>query len=109
MSDPHETITITIRVDGDAALVEVSGELDLHAAGDLTRAIAPVLDASPSTIGIDARGLTFADSAGLRALLQARADAEQRGITLRLTHLSEALDRLLEITGLRAILHDPVT
>jgi anti-anti-sigma factor len=109
MNDAHESITVTTHVEGESATIELAGELDLHAAGQLSEAIAEVLEASPSTVGIDARGLTFADSAGLRALLQGRSDAESRGITLRLTHLSEALDRLLDMTGLRKILHDPVT
>jgi anti-anti-sigma factor len=109
MSDAHDSITITTHVDGDSATIELAGELDLHAAGQLSEAITEVLEASPSTIGIDARGLTFADSGGLRELLQGRSDAESRGTTLRLTHLSEALDRLLDMTGLRKILHDPVT
>jgi anti-anti-sigma factor len=61
----------------------------------------PNLAARPE---IDAAGLTFADSAGLRALLVAHSDAGQRGVTLRLSRVSEQLDRLLEMTGLRETL-----
>jgi anti-sigma B factor antagonist len=109
MSDPQESITITTRRDGDSAVIEVSGELDLHSSGDLASAISLVLDDSPSDIGIDAGGLSFADSAGLRALLLARNDAEAQGVPLRLTKVSDPLDRLLEMTGLREILGVPIT
>ena len=109
MSDLDESITITTRRDGDTAVVVLSGELDLHSSGDLTAAITRALDDTPREIGIDARGLSFADSAGLRALLLARSDAEERGVALRLTHVSDPLDRLLEMTGLREILGVAVT
>jgi anti-anti-sigma factor len=109
MSEPLESITVTTRRDGDTAVVELSGELDLHSSGELTATLTRVLASSPATIGIDARGLSFADSAGLRALLLARNDAEERGVTLRLTHVSDPLDRLLEMTGLREVLGVPAT
>jgi anti-anti-sigma factor len=109
MSESQDSITVTTYRQGDAAVVELAGELDLHSSGDLTVAIGRLLDDDPRTIQIDARGLTFADSAGLRALLLARAEAEQRGVTLRLTQASAPLDRLLEMTGLREILGLGVT
>jgi len=109
MSDPQESISITTRREGDMAVVEVSGELDLHSSSDLANAISQALDASPSEIGIDAAGLSFADSAGLRALLLARNDAEARGVPLRLVKVSDPLGRLLEMTGLREILGVPIT
>jgi anti-anti-sigma factor len=108
MSEPQESITVTTRQDGDTAVIELTGELDMHSSPVLTTAVAAALDSSPTTIGIDARGLSFADSAGLRSLLLARTHADERGVTLRVTHVSEPLDRLLEITGLREILGVPV-
>lgn len=109
MSESQDSITVTTNRQGDATVVELAGELDLHSSADLTVAIERLLDDDPGTIQIDARGLTFADSAGLRALLLARAEAEQRGVTLRLTQASAPLDRLLEMTGLREILGLGVT
>ena len=106
MSDPQEPITVTTRVDQGAALISLTGELDLHSSGVLGEAMDEVLAASPapSAIDVDASGLSFADSAGLRALLVAHNDAGQRGVTLRLTRVSDQLDRLLEMTGLRETL-----
>jgi anti-anti-sigma factor len=109
MSDPDETITITTRRDGDTVVVTVVGELDMHSAAVLASALTTALDGSPREIDIDGRGLSFADSAGLRSLLMARDEAEARGVLLRLTHVSDPLDRLLEMTGLREILGVPTT
>ena len=74
MSDPQEPITVTTRFDQGAALIALTGELDLHSSGVLGEAMDEVLAASPapSAIDLDASGLSFADSAGLRALLLAR-------------------------------------
>jgi anti-anti-sigma factor len=111
MSDPQEPITVTTRFDQGAALIELSGELDLHSSGVLGEAMGDVLAASPppTTIDVDASGLSFADSAGLRALLLARNDASDRGIGFRVSRVSEPLGRLLEMTGLREILGVPVS
>jgi anti-sigma B factor antagonist len=101
MSDSQESIVIATRRDGAKAIVELSGELDLHSSPQLSAVVDDLLAGSPSVVEIDAGGLSFADSAGLRALLVAHSDATQRGVTLRLSRVSDQLDRLLEMTGLR--------
>jgi anti-sigma B factor antagonist len=109
MSDPQEPITVSTRWDDRTALIALSGELDLHSSGELGTAVADVLAQSPTAIEIDAVGLSFADSAGLRALLVARNDASDHGVALRVIRVSDPLGRLLEMTGLREILGVPVT
>ena len=109
MTDPDETLTITTRRDAATTVVILSGELDMHSSELLSAALETVLGGGSDEIGIDARGLTFTDSAGLRSLLVARDAADEAGVLLRLTHVSEHLDRLLEITGLREVLGVPVT
>jgi anti-sigma B factor antagonist len=107
MSEPDTTMTITTQHNGDTVVVTLAGELDMHSAVDLAVAVSSALDGSPRAVDIDARGLSFTDSAGLRALLVARGDADDRGVTLRVTHVSDNLDRLLEMTGLRETLGVP--
>jgi anti-sigma B factor antagonist len=99
-----DPLSITVDRRGDTALLAVAGELDLHTSDQLTQAVGHALDTAPAAVELDASGLSFADSAGLRALLVARDDAQRRGATLRLTAVSEPLDRLLEMTGLRDVL-----
>jgi anti-anti-sigma factor len=104
MTHPDETMTITTRRTGDTTAVVLSGELDMHSCEQLATALAAALDDSPKEIGVDARELSFTDSAGLRALLVARDAAAADGVVLRLTHVSDHLDRLLDMTGLREVL-----
>jgi anti-anti-sigma factor len=108
MSDAQEPITVTTRVDQGVAHIGLTGELDLHSSGELSTAVEEVLAGGPTGIDVDASGLSFADSAGLRALLLARNEATERGIGFRVSRVSEPLGRLLEMTGLREILGAPV-
>jgi anti-anti-sigma factor len=105
MIDPHgDVLTLSVERRGTTALVVMSGELDLHSCERLTDAVARTLDTAPRAVEIDAGAVGFADSAGLRALLLARADAERHGATLRLTAVSPQLDRVLSLTGLQEFL-----
>lgn len=101
MTDSHDPMTISTAHDGDAVVIALDGELDMHSSELLATTVADALSAGPSGIDIDAGQLSFADSAGLRALLSAREAAEQRGVRLRLVSVSSALGRLLDMTGLR--------
>lgn len=107
MTDPQEPMTITRSRTADTVLVALIGELDLHSSELLAATVDDALNDSPRVVEIDAGDLTFADSAGLRALLSARESAEQRGIVLRLGRTSPALGRLLDMTGLRDLFEVP--
>jgi anti-sigma B factor antagonist len=109
MSDPQESIIVSTRWEESRAIIELSGELDLHSSPQLGSAVEDALGRSATAVEIDAATLSFADSAGLRALLLARSDADERGVPLKLTRVSEPLRRLLEMTGLREALGVPVT
>ena len=101
---PDQVVEVSARREGTGAVVEVAGELDLHGADRLSAVVADVLAEGVTAVDIDARELTFIDSGGIRAILLARADAQSRGITLRLSEVSPAVRRILEIAGADAIL-----
>lgn len=91
MSQPDDALTIATRRDGDTAVVILSGELDMHSSERLSTALATVLDGLPQAVEVDASGLSFTDSAGLRALLVARDEAEAKDVSLRLAQVSDLL------------------
>jgi anti-sigma B factor antagonist len=101
MGEPQESLLIATRREGGTAIVELVGELDLYGSPKLVAAVSDLLADRPSAVVVDASALTFADSAGLRAFLIARKDADAAGATFSLTRVSEPLDRVLEMTGLR--------
>lgn len=103
MTENQETMSATTRPDGDTVVIELVGELDLHSSELLATAVAEALEVSPDHIAIDAEALSFADSAGLRALLSAREAAGRRDVALRIVRASPPLGRLLDMTGLREV------
>jgi anti-sigma B factor antagonist len=107
MTDSQDPMTISTDHDGDVVVIALDGELDMHSSELLATTVAEALSTGPSAIDIDAAGLSFADSAGLRALLGAREAAEQSGVRLRLVSVSSALGRLLDMTGLREVFGAP--
>jgi anti-sigma B factor antagonist len=107
MTDPQEPMTVTTSRTGTTTVVALAGELDLHSSELLSAAVEDALGDPSPVVEIDAGDLTFADSAGLRALLSAREAAEQQGVALRLGRISPALGRLLDMTGLREVFEVP--
>jgi len=92
-------LTVTCRDDAGAMLVTVRGELDI-ASVELVEAA--IIERRPlqGRLRLDLSGVSFFDSSGVRALLQARRVAiEDTGRTVELVATSEAVRRVLEMTG----------
>jgi anti-sigma B factor antagonist len=100
------SFSVSTRRDGSRGVVALVGELDLHTAGELTTAVSGLLQQKVTRVEVDAGDLSFADSAGLRAVLMARAAAEDAGATFGVTVVSASVERLIEITGLSDLLVD---
>jgi anti-anti-sigma factor len=106
---PTETqvLVISSRREGSRAVVVLGGELDLHGSDRLTAEVQRVLNDDSGEVvrvEIDARELTFADSAGLRAVLLARAEAQTTGVKFRVTSVSPSVERVIEMAGLTDVL-----
>lgn len=82
-------------------MMTVCGELDLAGVALFRAAVAEHDD---QQVEVDLRELTFVDSTGLRALLEAR----QANPGLRHVNPSPQLRRLAELTGTAALLFDHV-
>jgi len=94
---------IQVAHNGQATRIAPAGELDIATTPALEQAIA---DASVpgSALVLDLRGLTFMDSTGLRTLAQTNARAEEDGFTLEIWRGPRQIERVLEISGLGALL-----
>jgi anti-anti-sigma factor len=97
-------LSIESTLEGEAAKVRLSGELDLDGAGAIGDAIAQITNGPVRSVVIDAGGLSFLDSSGLRALLTAREKVLATGASFQLTETSGAVDRVLDMTGTRSLL-----
>jgi anti-anti-sigma factor len=89
---------------GDVATVHVVGEIDLSTSTRLNRELDMVLDRAPARLRIDLSETTFMDTTGVAVLLKARRRALELGCRLTVSSSSPAITRLLEVTGVTALL-----
>jgi anti-sigma B factor antagonist len=91
------------RTDAGLAVLTISGEHDLSTAPNLRRRLDSLLDEGAITI-IDLSPATFIDSSILGVILDGRRRAADRNVGFAVVHSNGAdgVDRVLEITGLRA-------
>ena len=86
---------------GDAYHVEPIGELDIATAERLEQELRTAQDSDAATIVLDLSGLSFMDSTGLRVVLDCNDRCGGDGGRLRVIAGSPAVERLLDIVGLR--------
>jgi anti-anti-sigma factor len=82
----------------------VRGELDLHTEGDLRRCLAPLVDVAGSTVIVDLCGAPFVDSTSLDTLTASARRLRAGGGELVVASDDPRLRRLLELTGLLALM-----
>ncbi|WP_165974341.1 STAS domain-containing protein [Nonomuraea deserti] len=82
-------------------VLTLNGELDLYTAPRLLAAVDDALAAgSPVNLLVDAGALTFCDSHGLEALLEAQGKVARAGGNMELGHVNGRLRRVLDLSGL---------
>ena len=89
---------------GSSAHIAPCGELDIATTPELEQALADAKADGVAEIVLDLRELSFMDSTGLRALAQANTRAETSGVSLAIIRGPRQIERVLEISGLRALL-----
>jgi anti-sigma B factor antagonist len=91
------------RTDRGFAVLTISGEHDLSTAPTLRRRLGGLLDERTPTV-VDLSPATFIDSSILGVILDGRRRAAEAEVGFAVAHStgSDAIDRVLEVTGLRA-------
>jgi anti-sigma B factor antagonist len=80
------------------SVVAVHGEVDLHTAPKVHYAIERG-SAGVKAVIVDMSGIAFMDSTALSTLMRAKESLEEKGISLRLTTPSGAVERIFAVTG----------
>ena len=80
------------------SVVAVRGEVDLHTAPKVQYAIERGSEGVKAVV-VDMSGVAFMDSTALSTLMRAKESLEDKGISLRLTTLSGAVERIFAVTG----------
>ena len=93
-----------IRTDGDRAVVEVAGEVDMATAPELLDAVVAMHNASGQDVTVDLRGVTFMDSRGVATLVMAHRHLAANHCRLRIAHARPGVAKVLDVTGVSAYL-----
>jgi anti-sigma B factor antagonist len=90
------------RNDSGLAVLTISGEHDLSTAPNLRRRLDNLLEEGTATV-VDLSPATFIDSSILGVILDGRRRATDMGIGYAVVHANgaDAVDRVLDVTGLR--------
>lgn len=87
-------------VTGDAVWLQITGDLDLGTARDLSFALGDAERDNPGIVGLELSGVEFADVTALRIFVAAARRARLKGRRFVLAHPSQAVCRMLAITSL---------
>jgi anti-sigma B factor antagonist len=91
---------LTSSTDGDGSRIVVRGELDAYRGPELEAVLEDHLGARRRPIIIDASGITFVDSGGLRVLVDTDDQLREEGSELHLADPSPQVLRMLRYTEL---------
>jgi anti-sigma B factor antagonist len=81
-------------------VVPLKGEIDLHVSPTVTTALNEVIDKKPERLVVDLSEVSYIDSAGLAALIQAMQKMEGYGGKFMLSGLQETVRSIFEISRL---------
>jgi anti-sigma B factor antagonist len=90
---------VDVHRNGAAAVVAVSGELDLASGPELEAQLDQLTGPDVQLVVIDLRGLDFMDSTGLSILVRAHQRLAGEGCEMGLVKGSQQVQRLLDLTG----------
>ena len=81
-------------------VLPLKGEIDLHVSPVVTASLDAMIEKKPERVVIDLSGVTYIDSAGLAALIQAMQKVEAYGGKFFLAGLQETVRSIFEISRL---------
>jgi anti-sigma B factor antagonist len=81
-------------------VLPLKGEIDLHVSPVVTASLTAMIDKKPERMVIDLSDVTYIDSAGLAALIQAMQKVEAYGGKFLLAGLQETVRSIFEISRL---------
>ena len=85
-------------------IIALTGEIDMMSSAPVTSRLTALLDRKPPALVVDLREVRFFGSEGIRALVEAQAQADELGIKFGVVSDSKAVLRPLQMTAVDKIL-----
>jgi anti-sigma B factor antagonist len=105
MNGSGESFSAKVVELNDDSLVVVFGELDMASTPELTGVLDPLVAHGSREVVLDISGLTFIDSSGIAALVDAQNRLSEQGRELSVHGARHSALRVFEISGLLDFLH----
>ncbi|HET9080913.1 MAG TPA: STAS domain-containing protein [Trebonia sp.] len=99
-SPGHDALTMDVGDEDGAAVIRMSGDLDMTSVNQARAAIDAALGSHPRRLILDASALEYTDSSGIALLVQVTRRTQQ----LQVRSPSPVVRQLIELTGLSEIL-----
>jgi anti-anti-sigma factor len=90
--------------EGNYAVVQVSGDMDVDSCPPVEQALADLADSGTLHLVLDMSAVGFCDSSGINALLRALAHAKERHGSLSLAATAPQVQRVLDLLGMGAVI-----
>ena len=91
---------VTRERDGDAVVVVVEGNIDIHSSPELRGELKVAIEAKSARIVVDLAGVSFVDSSGLATLIEALQRLNRYGGKLVLCCLSKVVLGVFQLANL---------
>lgn len=95
---------VSIDQAGTVTVISVNGSIDALTSDDFMVAMQDQISAGHTQLVADLSDLSYASSAGLRAILVALKESRRHGGDLRLAAVQKGVYRVLELSGFNSIL-----
>jgi anti-anti-sigma factor len=105
MSRPAEGFSAKVVGLDDDTMVFLTGELDMATAPELSGVLDQMIEHGPQEVVIDFSGLSFVDSSGIAALVDAQQRLSEQERRLSIHGAQQGAVRIFEIAGLVDFLH----
>ena len=98
-------MNVTIKEEGEKALVRLEGRLDTTNADQFMKDITPLLNGSHQEIDMDCTDMEYTSSQGLRMFLMLQKNVSARGAKLVLRNMKPHVKEVFDITGFSHIIN----
>lgn len=95
----------TSSAENEVVLIEIEGDVDAYTARLLDKTLKDLLAQDRSRLVLDVSHMHYISSAGLRAIMFAQRETDQRGGQMRICGLNTQARRLFEMVGLDEFMH----
>ena len=103
-TDRGSTFSVQMRAEGGDVVVTVAGEVDLNSAPALRAALLDAVGVAAREVTVDMYGVDYFDSSGVHGIFDSADIAHGAEKQLRLVRVRPHLMRLLDMTGVPAII-----